>query len=66
VDPVTKCLIEVIGGAGFAVMLSYDNGLPVIEAIAHDTGERFIVRGDDLYATTVELALQVGIDLEDG
>ena len=65
-DPVTKSLIEVIGSAGFAVMLSHDNGLYVVEAAAMDSDERFIVRGDHLYRMTVELALQVGIDLEDG
>ena len=65
-DPVTKCLIEVIGGTGFAVMLSYENGLHIIEAAAITSDERFIVHCDDLYATTVELALQVGVDLEDG
>ena len=65
-DPVTKSVIETIGDAGFAVMLSHVNGLHVIEATAQDTGELFVVTGDDLYATAIELAEQVGIELEDG
>ena len=64
--PITKATIEVIGDAGFAVTLRHDDGLHVIEATADDTGELFVVTGDDLYATAVELAEQVGIELEDG
>lgn len=64
--PVTKSIIEVIGDAGFVVMLSHDKGLHVIEATADDTGELFVVTGDDLYTTAIELAEQVGIELKDG
>ena len=65
-DAVTKAVIETIGDAGFVVMLSHDNGLHVIEATAQDTGELFVVTGDDLYTTAIELAEQVGLELEDG
>ena len=65
-DAVTKSVLEVIGDAGFAVMLGHVNELHVIEATAQDTGELFVVTGDDLYTTAVELAEQVGIELEDG
>ena len=65
-DAVTKSIIETIGDAGFVVMLSHVNGLHVIEATAKDTGELFVVTGDELYATAIELAEQVGIELEDG
>ena len=65
-DPVTKAVMETIGGAGFAVTLGHDNGLHVLEATAENTGELFVVRGDDLQATAIELAEQVGIELEDG
>lgn len=65
-DAVAKSIIEVVGDAGFAVMIGHDNGLHVIEATEQDTGELFVVTGDDLQATAVELAEQVGIELEDG
>ena len=65
-DAVTKSVIETIGDAGFVVMLSHVNGLHVIEATAQDSGELFVVTGDDLRATAIELAEQVGIELEDG
>ena len=65
-DAVTKSVIETIGDAGFVVMLSHVNGLHVIEATAQDTGELFVVTGDDLRTTAIELAEQVGIELMDG
>ena len=65
-DAVTQALIETIGAAGFAVQLSASEGRHVVQAINVQTGEQFVVRGDDLYATVVELAGQVGIELEDG
>ena len=65
-DVVTKAVIETIGGAGFVVMLSHVNGFHVIEATAQDTGALFVVTGADLRTTAIELAEQVGIELEDG
>ena len=60
-DAVTKSVIETIGDAGFVVTLGHVNGLHVIEATAQDTGELFVVTGDDLRTTAIELAEQVGI-----
>ena len=65
-DTPTKALIETIGNAGFAVQVGGSDGRHVIEAIREMTGERFVVRGDDLYRVAVELSQQAGIDLEDG
>ena len=62
----TKALSETIGAAGFAVQLGAFKGHHIVEAVNEQTGERFVVRGEDLYATVVELAGQVGIGLEDG
>ena len=66
-DSTTKATIETIGNAGYSVMTGADSdGNSVVEATNNTTGERFIVRGKDLYAAVVKLAQQVGIDLEDG
>ena len=62
----TKALIEVIGDSGFTVQLYGADGQDVIEAMNQRTGEMFVVRGDDLYLVVVELARQVGIELDDG
>ena len=65
-DPVTKVVVETIGDAGYRVDIGADgHGTNVVTAVAAD-GERFVVRGPDLYLMVVELAQQVGIDLEDG
>ena len=66
VNAVTKAVIETIGAAGFAVELGAEGGQEVAEAVNEETDERFVVRGDDLYETVVELAVQCGIELEDG
>ena len=66
-DPTTKALIETIGDAGYSVMTGTDSkGNTVVQATDQTTGERFVVRAADLYTAVVELAQQVGIDLEDG
>jgi len=66
-DTTTKALIETIGNAGYSVMTGKDgDGNTVTEATDQTTSERFVVRADDLYTAVVELAQQVGIDLEDG
>ena len=64
-DTLTKAILETIGVAGYAVSIGADNGLPVVEAIDNKTGERFVVRGE-LDEAAVELAEQVGVELEDG
>ena len=66
INTVTEALIETMGAAGFTVQLGASEGHHVVETVNEQTGERFVVRGEDLYATVVELAGQVGIDLEDG
>ena len=63
-DTRTKAIIEVIDNAGYSVMTGADSdGNAVAEATDKTTGERFIVRADDLYAAVIELAQQVGIEL---
>jgi hypothetical protein len=65
-DAPTKALIATIGAAAYEVQLGMADGLHAVEAIDQRSGETFVVRGDDLYRTVVELAQQVGIELEDG
>ena len=65
-DSVSKAVLETIGDAGFLVTVGASERLPVVTAVNTNTGERFVVRGGDLYHATVELAEQVGIELEDG
>ncbi len=66
-DPVTKVLVETVGDAGYRVDIAGDGqGEYVVTAVAHRGGERFVVRGVDLYEAVVELAGQIGIELEDG
>lgn len=66
IDPSTQALIEVIGSAGYGVQVGMANGLHAVEAVEQWSGETFVVLGDDLYRTVVELAQQVGVELEDG
>ena len=61
-NSVTKSLIQVIGDSGYDIMI----GTNVIEAVDQVTGERFIIRCSNLYDGSIELAQQVGIELEDG
>ena len=66
-DLSTKAIIETIGDTGYTVMTGADSdGNRVVEAPDGRTGEKFVVRADHLYTAVVELAQQVGIDLEDG
>ncbi len=65
-DPVTKALIQTIGGAGYVVSTRNDDGRHAVEAKDTSTGEIFVVRADTLYDAAVELAQQVGVELEDG
>ena len=65
-DAVAKAILETVGAAGYVVSVSTAEGLPAVEAVSEGTGERFVVRAPDLCAAAVELAQQVGIELEDG
>ena len=38
----------------------------VVTAVSQATGETFVVRAAELYPAVVELAVQVGIEVEDG
>ena len=60
-DSTTKAIIETIGAAGFSVELGVEGGREVAKAVSEETGERFVVRGDDLYTVVVELAAQCGL-----
>ncbi len=56
-DPVTKVLIETIGDAGYLIDIAGDGqGGYTVTAVARRGGEPFVV----------ELAEQIGIELEDG
>ncbi len=66
IDPPTKATIATIRAAGFDVQVNTADGLHAVEAVDQRSGETFVVRGDDLYTVAVELAQQVGIELEDG
>ena len=61
---VSTAILESIGHAGYVVVTGADDGQHLVEAIDQETGERFIVRGPKLYEATMELAQQVGIELE--
>ncbi len=66
-DSVSKAIIETIGDTGYTVMAGADrHGNSVAETTDEATGEKFIVRSDDLYTAVVELAQQVGVEVEDG
>ena len=65
-DATTKAVIETISDAGYGVLYGADpSGHLIVEAIDLDTTETFIVSGADLYEVVIELAKQVGINLED-
>ena len=66
-DTVTKVLVETIDDTGYRVDIAADGyGTYTVTAVGYHDGERFIVRGPDLYETVIELAAQIGMDLEDG
>ena len=59
--------IETIGNAGYSVTMGVNsNGNSVAESTDEANGEKFIIRADELYSAVIELAQQVGIELEDG
>ena len=51
-----RILIEQIARSGLRAFIARDH----IKAIAEDTGVRFIVRGNDFDATTLDLAGKIG------
>ena len=57
----TTMLIELIGRLGYRVAIARDH----VEAVKETTGERFIVRGDDVDGMAVELAGMLGLELEE-
>ena len=59
-DAVTKAIIETIGNLGYVVIVGETDFVAGHEA----TGELFAVRAETLYAAAVELAVQVGIELD--
>ncbi len=61
-----NAVTKAIGAAGSTVQQYGQDGQNVVEAVNEETGETFVVRGDDLYEVVVELAQQCGIELEDG
>ena len=63
-DTVTKSLIETIGNVGYDIQIGAEKGCHIIEAVEQETGERFIIRCSDLYEAAVELAQQIGFELE--
>lgn len=64
--PATKATVEVIGGARFVVSLMGDGqGNHVAEAVNDKTGERFVVRSENIDDAVIELAERVGIELRD-
>ena len=60
----TRAILETIGNAGFVVDLTGGS----MTATDEKTGKRFIVRHppDEIDSAVMELAKQVGIELEDG
>ena len=63
-DPDTRDVLEVIHQAGFTTTVVRLDGIYHITVI-DPAGERRRVSGDDPYETACELAVQVGIELED-
>ena len=63
-DTTNKALIETIGAAGYHVLIGAAHGSPVVEAVWERTAERFIVHSERVYETVVEVARQVGIELD--
>lgn len=62
-DSVSKATLETIGSAGFTVNIHANN----LAATNQETNERFIVNYDEnFYDAVVELAQQIGLELEDG
>ncbi len=64
-DPVSRAIVDVIRMNGYAVEIT--RPAETFRAVAtHPNTEPHVATGDDLAATVCELAIKVGIDLEDG
>ena len=61
VNPTTRILLEQIGLLGYRVAIAKDH----VEALNLETGERFIVRGEDIDGMADELAGMVRVALEE-
>ena len=60
----TRAILEHIGELGYVVTVEYSDG-HVVTATS-ETGERWTMRGQDIYRAACELAAQVGADARDG
>ena len=58
----TKSVLWLIEKQGYRIVATVSQ----IKAAHNQTGETFIVNGDEPYANACELAQKIGIDLEDG
>ena len=63
-DPVTSAVLFAVARLGYVVNIRQDGGLYV--ATAYRDHETFVAHAPDAYAAAVELAGQVGVELEDG
>lgn len=62
-NEVTKAILATIAAAANTIQINSQD----VTAIHNQTNERFIVRfDDDIYVAAVELAEQMGIELDDG
>lgn len=61
-DATTKSVLWLLERQGYRIVATATR----LKATHNETGETFIVNGDDPYANACELAQKIGIDLEDG
>ena len=54
-----------MAAAGPVVSISAAEGPTVVHTVSEDAGEHIVVLSPDLYAVVVELAEQVGIEVEE-
>lgn len=62
----TTALLETVRAVSFDVQIGSADRLHVAEAVNRRTRERLVVLAGDLSAAVVELAQQVGIELQGG
>lgn len=63
--PVERAIVKVIQGCGYAVRIEELAGRRLL-AEAAKGGERHVAEGDEPQRVLCELALKVGIELDDG
>ena len=61
-DATTKSVLWLIEKQGYRIVATATQ----LKATHNETGETFIVNGDDAYANACEPARQVGLELGDG